>query len=197
MTRLTRGRSAFEAGDEAGGIFGVVSGCIELHIASAGGAPTLTHIGQPGLWLGDIAAIGKHRRLISAVAAADTELLRLPRACMIRIAAAEPNFWLHFAELLSANFARSFGVIGMLRRDDPVQRIAALLLNLSGDPDYLQLRVPGSQSDLAAMANLSRSTVSSALAELARRNLIRTGYGAIDIIDHNGLTTFLAMSGEV
>lgn len=44
------------------------------------------------------------------------------------------------------------------------------------------------------MTSLSRSTVSTALAELVRRKWLRTGYRSIEILDHDAIDTFLGPS---
>lgn len=196
LMRLKADEAVYGVGDETGGLYGVASGCVGLHLSGADGERTLTHLGQAGFWFGDAAAIGKHKRLITVVAMVGTELLRLPRAAMLRIAAADPDAWLHFAGLLSSNVARSFALISVLRRDDPVERIGALLLSLAGEPGHYQPRVPGSQADLGAMANLGRSTVNSALAELAARGLIRSGYGRTEIISRTALQDFVGLAAD-
>jgi uncharacterized membrane protein len=48
-----------------------------------------------------------------------------------------------------------------------------------------------SQTDLGAIARLSRSTVNRALAELTREGWVRLQYGAIEIVDVGGLAGFV------
>ena len=184
--RLKAGQAVYEVGDEAGGIFGVASGRLGLHVPALGEEPTLSFVGGPGFWAGDLAAVAGIARRISLVACCDTEVLRLSRASMIRLATTDPAAWLHFAELMAANFETSLATIGMLRRADPIARMASLLLNLAGRQQRAH-KLTMSQTDLAAMAAVSRTTTNNALAELEKRSLLRRGYGSIIILDHEGL----------
>ena len=164
----------------------MVSGRLGLHVPALGGEPTLSFVGGPGFWAGDLAAVAGVARRTSLIACRETEVLRLSRASMIRLAREDHDSWLHFAELMAANFALSLATIAMLRRADPIARMAALLLNLAGR----QQRIPilaSSQSDLAAMAALSRTTTNNALAALDKLGFVRRGYGTLTIIDHDGL----------
>lgn len=186
LIKLCTGQAVFEVGDEAGGIFGVASGRLGLHVPALGHEPTLSFIGGPGFWAGDLAAVAGIERRTSLIACCNTEVLRLSRASMIRLAREDHDAWLHFAELMAANFALSLATIGMLRRTSPVARIASLLLNLAGRLQRAPL-LSLSQADLAAMAAVSRTTLNSALAELENRDLVRRGYATITIVDHDGL----------
>lgn len=184
--KLRTGEAVYEAGDEAGGIFGVASGRLGLHVPALGNEPTLSFVGGPGFWAGDLAAVAGVARRISLIACCETEVLRLSRASIIRLTRADPEAWLHFAELMAMNFATSLATIGMLRRADPLARLASLLLNLAGrqqPKDTLIL----SQTELAAMAAVSRTTTNNALAELEKRGLLKRGYGSIGSLHHDGL----------
>lgn len=184
--KLQAGQAVYEVGDEAGGIFGVASGRLGLHVPALGHEPTLSFVGGPGFWAGDLAAVAGVTRRTSLIACCETEVLRLSRASIIRLTAADPEAWLHFAELMAANFATSIATIGMLRRADPIARFASLLLNLAGRQEPIDT-LTQSQTDLAAMAAVSRTTTNYALAELENRGLLRRGYASITIIDHERL----------
>jgi CRP-like cAMP-binding protein len=184
--KLRAGQAVFEVGDEAGGIFGVASGRLGLHVPALGHEPTLSFVGGPGFWAGDLAAVAGVTRRTSLIACCETEVLRLSRASMMRLTMADPEAWLHFAELMAANFATSLATIGMLRRADPLARFASLLLNLAGLQQPMHT-LTLSQAELAAMAAVSRTTTSNALGELEKRGLLRRGYSSITIIDFDGL----------
>lgn len=180
-------QSIYEVGDDTGGIYGIAQGSVELHLPSAGGQPTLTFLSGPGLWLGDVAAITGRSRQLSVLAKADTHVLRLSRAEMQRVTLEDPLAWLQFAELLAMNFTLAMRMIAVLRYDSPVQRLSALLLTLAATEPDGQLKAKVSQAELAAMANLSRTTVNAALAELEDTGLVRRAYAAVEIADVAGL----------
>ena len=192
--KLRAGQAVFEVGDEAGGIFGVASGRLGLHVPALGREPTLSFVGGPGFWAGDLAAVAGVARRTSLIACCETEVLRLSRASMIRLARDDHEAWLHFAELMAANFALSLATIGMLRRTDPMARMASLILNLAGRQQQ-SVVVSSSQTDLAAMAAVSRTTTNNALAGLEKLRLIERGYASITILDRDGLVAIEASDG--
>ena len=54
LLRLKRAELLYDVGDNASGLFGVVEGHMEVHTQRAGVDATLSFIGGPGFWLGDI-----------------------------------------------------------------------------------------------------------------------------------------------
>jgi CRP-like cAMP-binding protein len=95
------------------------------------------------------------------------------------------------AELLARNYALSIDVIDALKREDPIERLAAMVLHLtSRDPGATPV-VSVSQSDLGALARLSRSSVNAAISELQRRGWVRRAYASLEVIDKPGLSSFV------
>jgi CRP/FNR family transcriptional regulator, cyclic AMP receptor protein len=185
------GQSVYDAGDEPGGVFGVVEGHIELHLPAHDGGPTLTLVGGPGFWAGDIAAVTGQPRRIAIVAGSDCQLLRFSRAEILRMATNDPVVWRYLALLLARNLRKAINVIDAISRRDPVARVAATLLNLTEDPPQDLRAISASQSDLAALTRLSRSAVNSALKDLQAGGLIQRRYGAIDVNDATALREFV------
>lgn len=68
--------------------------------------------------------------------------------------------------------------------------MAAVLLNLVNQRDSPPQKVSGLQSDIAAIANLSRTSVNQALIELQNMGLVRCKYAAIEIVDVARLMSF-------
>ncbi len=177
----------YRAEDDAGGIFHVVQGAIEMHYPGHGGGPTLAYVGGPGLWLGDGAAVDGRARRITVVARSGCWLLRLPRADLQRLTTIDPMTWRYLAELLAQSEFIMLDLIDALRRADPTERVAAMLCNLSNHIAADEPLVQTSQADLAAVARLGRNAVNLALGKLEARGFIRRGYGALEVIDRAGL----------
>ncbi len=187
LLRLARGAPAYQVGDEAGGLYGLVSGRLDVHLATPDGAPSLTHVGWPGFWAGDIAAVSGQRRRMSIIAGTPSFVLRLSRAEMLRLVTEVAGDWLHFAELLTGNFITAVTLIDMLKRDDPVERIAALLLSLEGETHDGRRFVTLTQLELAALAHLGRNSISAALSRLEQLRLISRNYASVTLVDLPGL----------
>jgi CRP/FNR family transcriptional regulator, cyclic AMP receptor protein len=180
----------YDVGDDASGLFGVVEGMLELHLPWKRRDNTLAHLGGPGFWAGDAGAIAGNSRRIAIRSRPGARLFRLPRAEVLRITQEDPSSWRHFAMLLAGNSLTAIAIIDALKRDDPLERVAATLLNLVDSSHVDRPVLQASQSDVGALARLGRSSVNVALAELEQRGWLRRQYGALEIIDLAALRRF-------
>jgi CRP-like cAMP-binding protein len=191
MLRFKKSDLIYDAGDEASGLFGVVEGYLELHLPAPGVTATLSYIGGPGSWFGDIAAVTGQPRRITIAAGTDCQLLRLPRLEIVRMTANDPIFWRQFLLLLVSSNVKAMRLIGALKQGDPVKRVACLLLILNQE-DLRGTGIAASQSDLAELTLLGRTKVNSSLKALEGRGHIRRRYGSIEVSDAAGLRDFVA-----
>ena len=186
------GEVLYHVGDAAGGLYGVVQGQVGVHGAPHSGAQTLLHIVGPGFWTGEFTTVTGNRRAISLVARSAVLVLLLPRATLLRLAAAEPLIWRHVATLAVQNNIRAVSIITALRREAATPRLAATLVNLAAEVDALPAVLHLSQDELGALSRLSRGSVNAALARLERLGLLRRDYGAITLLDVEALAAFEA-----
>jgi CRP-like cAMP-binding protein len=121
----------YDAGDEASGLFGVVEGHLEVHLPTRGIESTLSYVGGPGSWYGDIAAVTGQRRKIAIIAGSDCQVLRLPRREIARMTNSDPIVWRYFLFLLARNYAKAMNVVAALKQADPVRRVAFMLFIFS------------------------------------------------------------------
>jgi CRP/FNR family transcriptional regulator, cyclic AMP receptor protein len=189
MVRFKKSDLIYDAGDEASGLFGVVEGYLELHLPAPGVAATLSYIGGPGSWFGDIAAVTGEPRRITIAAGTDCQLLRLPRLEIVRMTANDPALWRQFLLLLVSSNVKLMSLIWALKQDDPVKRVACLLLILS-EEDLSRTGIAASQWNIAEMSDLGRSKVNAALKALEGRGHIRRRYGSIQVANATGLRDF-------
>ncbi len=129
-------------------------------------------------------------RRIATVARPACTLLRLPRADMNLMIRDDPRVLQHFSALVSRNLNLAIDIINALKRDDAAERLAATLLNHVDDASAQRWTVRASQSDLAAIAGLARSSVNAALGELERRGLLARRYAALELMDVPALRRF-------
>jgi CRP/FNR family transcriptional regulator, cyclic AMP receptor protein len=195
LLRLKRAELLYDVGDNASGLFGVVEGHIEVHTPRAGVDATLSFIGGPGFWLGDIAAMTGRPRLLAMVARTDCQLMRLPRAEIVRLTESDPQVWHYFALLLMRNYGTVMSVVHALKQSDPARRVAAMLAVLIDGGGEGPIEAIASQTDIGALANLGRSKVNASLRALEELRLIRRGYGSIEVIDPKGLRAFVHETG--
>ena len=193
LLSIPAGAAIFRADDATTGVFAVVEGQCELHLALQGRDPTLTHICGPSFWLGNTAAtIGRRRRITAIAGPTGCQLLQLSGAELLRITQRDARTWRYFAELHARNYLSSLDVIDALKRTEPRERLAATLCNLLDGAPKGQKMVYTSQSDLASLAQLGRSSVNAALNHLEERGLLRRGYGSVEITNVAALRRFVS-----
>lgn len=195
LLRLKKGDLLYDVGDDATGLFGVAEGHVEVHAPRAGVDATLSFVGGPGFWLGDIAAFTGQPRRVGIVARTDCRLMRVPRAEIVRLAEIDPEVWRSFSLLLARNYAKAMGIIHALKQSDPARRVAAMLAVLIEDNAAGVTIAPASQWDIGELAHLGRSKVNTSLKALESRGLIQRRYRSIDVVDAAGLRIFVHEPG--
>lgn len=190
LLQFPAGAAIYGMGDMTGGMYGVVSGSMSLFLPAPDGQNDLGHIGRPGFWTGDFAAVTGRARRLSVAARSDCNVLRFPRAAMLAITEKSPAAWTHVMALFALNSLLMMDIIDALKRDDPVARIATTILNLIDSEALGPVSLDIRQSELASIAHLSRATVNVAVADLERRGWLRRGYGALEITDLHALSRF-------
>lgn len=108
------------------------------------------------------------KRILTVVAHSECQMLRLPRAELIRIVDEIPSAWSHVAEMLAQSFSRAIEMIEYLRCPDHTRRVAALLPSLNSGRAPEPIRI--SQIEMAEMTHIGRTTVQAALVNLVRRD---------------------------
>ena len=184
------------AGDESGGMYGVAAGTIRLLLSAVDHGPYCGHLLQPGQWAGDGPAIAGSARLVSLVSSGPSTVLFLSRVTIMKIEAMDPSYWRHFMASMNISLGLALGAIADLMLRDHRKRLVAVLLRIAGirggAPSEAPIDVEVSQSDLAMMANVTRTTAAATLRLLARDGLVSTGYGRITILAPGRLHARLA-----
>lgn len=192
LLSVPAGKALYQAGDEPGGLYGLLEGRVEVHLVPRGETPTMIQIAGPGFWTGEFSATTGGRRLIALIARNDCRVLRLSRAELHRLAETAPECWQMLARLAAWNNSAVLDVIGMLKREDACERVAMMLLILSREVPDAPVLLDVSQTELGHLARMSRGTVNTALRRLAGEGLIAQEYGAIRVPDLAALERFEA-----
>jgi CRP/FNR family transcriptional regulator, cyclic AMP receptor protein len=183
----------FHAGDEAGGICGVVSGGIGVYFPTTNGEFNLVHIGRCGMWFGYGPLVRGRRRSLSFSPTEPTWLLHVPLPALQEVARMSP---LHQRALLSVSeygMDAAAHTIETLIIRNPTCRIAATLLRVAPLPEEhagVETDIVLTQSQLAELACIGRHTVNRALQEMEEKGWLRSTYGKIRILDRYALAAF-------
>ncbi len=180
------GQSIYMIGDAPGGMYGLVRGGLGISIAPGERGPYFAHLARPGTWLGEAAAVTRQPRRISLTAIRDAELLHLPLQKIDEIVAKDPAAWRLFSLVTIHHLDMAIGACDDLMQRDHVKRCIATLLRLGGrrhpsPNDAAPVEIDASQEDIAALANVARTTAGSVLRKLETLGHIEQLYRRIRI----------------
>ena len=172
LQSFSSGETIYMVGAPPGGIYGMISGGVRLAAATGDLGPFITHYFRPGSWLGEGPIITDKPRIIGLTAAKQTELLHVPLPSLRELLRSEPVFWRWFALLAFEHERTAVSAVADLMICDHVKRLVAVLLRLADartkSPDGgAPIEVEASQSDIATMANVARTTANTTLSKLA------------------------------
>ena len=111
-------------------------------------------------------------------------------AQMDRIIEGEPSVSRELLRLLSGQLQEALDMLIAQRRLSAKKRLARSLLSARARFRGNTATVNLNQEDLAELVGTSRMTISTALADMEARGLIKRGYGRIEICDIAGLEDF-------
>ena len=102
---LPGGRILFSQGEEADGGYVVAAGQIDL-VATRGGQECIVQSCLEGALIGEMALITRNRRVASAVARTNAEVLRIPRSLFHRMLSAYPDTAASLADQIGQSVRR-------------------------------------------------------------------------------------------
>jgi CRP/FNR family transcriptional regulator, cyclic AMP receptor protein len=181
LRRLPAGHWAHGEGDEETGLLAVIEGALDLYCQAPGDREVrIGHVGAGGA-LGQTMSFGGGPRLVTAVCAEPSLVLRVSDAGLERIARSQPDVWRAVATLVYLQLRNALQMAADALALPPRQRLASRLLALSRNRRDRTLHL--SQQALAEMTGLSRKTVNGYLTQFKRDGLVGLDYGRISILD--------------
>lgn len=194
LTKHEAGDFVFHAGDEGGGVSGVVSGGVGVYLPTDSKDLRLAHILRRGVWFGYGPLIRGGRRTLSFSPIEPTWLLQLPLPALQEIAGTSP---LHQRAIMSASeygMDTAIAVIENLLIQNHARRIAATILRVAPAPDEEIASDPTemiiTQSQLGEMASVGRQVVNRELQRLEARGWVSASYNRIRVLNRDALASF-------
>jgi CRP/FNR family transcriptional regulator, cyclic AMP receptor protein len=182
------GETLYSAGDEPGGIFGIVRGSVAVAIPLITSEMHLIHLFQPGTWFGEASMLTGQPRRVSATARSDVTVANAPLGSLQTLLDRNPRWWRLIGCLsVELNDVMTASGDDLLIRDAE-RRCVAKILRLCGcrfeDPENdVTVTALVSHEELGSMANLARNTVGDILHRLSERGLVELGYRTIRVRD--------------
>lgn len=191
------GRPIYQTSDTHVNFCGIVEGAVEIYSRFGAGDNPLLHIVHEGTWIGYGTVVGRSAPRVSAVACVDTLLAGIPDRILRALLKARPEWWeiiasgiMEYGDTAISGYADSL-------LDDHHRRCASVLLRITGLNPPRRSRpertdVPVTQSELAAMAHVSRTTLVQVLCRFEGLGLVERGYRTLRVVDAAGLRAIAA-----
>jgi CRP-like cAMP-binding protein len=187
LLRLGAAERLCAAGEPAEHAYVLLEGELRLVIELQPGKHNLVSGARPLWWFGLVGLLPDNRRMLDVRARTDSVVMALSREAAERIGAADPAFWRLVAELVARDYRMALAALVNSMVPSTRRRVALKLLEvqahgtLSGSPapEILRLR----QDELAELLAMTRQTLNRTLRELERANLVKLGYGWIELVD--------------
>ena len=169
----------FRQGDSADAVFYIMDGKCKVTVVSEKGKEAVVALHEKGDFFGEGCLTGHRRRLATVTAIAESEIMRLDKATMVRALHDQPKFSeLFISHLLARNVRVEADLVDQLFNSSE-KRLARLLLLMAnfgkeGRPEPVIAKV--SQEILAEMIGTTRSRVS----------FFMNKFRKLGFIDYNG-----------
>lgn len=174
-------------GNHAEEFYYLKSGCVRVFLCSENGAEKTLSMMKPGRIFGEAAFFDGLPRVSSAKAVQRSEIIPVTQQSLLECIRREPQLAMDLLTYLSQTIRMLSAQVDTVTFQQADERIARLLLNLSAENGH----VHATHEDLAALAGVSRVTVSRILAGFSRRGWVKTEYRKIRVTDAPKLIVFL------
>jgi len=196
LEKFKVGTPIYSIGDEPGGIFGIVSGCLGISVVPRELGPYIAYFATPGAWFGQASAFTRGPRRVGLTATRDAALLHLPLRAIDEIVRHDPSTWRLFALPLFEHLDVAIGGSDDLMQRNHVKRFVAVLLRLGNcrlvsPRNHSPIDIDLSHDDLAYMANVARTTAGAILRKLQAEGHLAMSYGRISILAPDALRRML------
>nr|WP_223262890.1 Crp/Fnr family transcriptional regulator [Sphingobium sp. SCG-1] len=178
----------YAVGDQADGLYQVVSGRVRLMAYPAAGRQLLTLVVRPKDWFGELSVIDGGPRPHDAVCQGKVSLWHLPLREIVAFSRDHPEIYGHVALIACEHQRAALSFIGAVLAKSSRARLAGMILGMASfgeafDHPVLQI----TQEDLAGRVGVSRQHLGTLLSELKINGDIETSYGCIHVLNQQAL----------
>ena len=175
--RLKTGEMLFFSGDEARGLFVVVSGRIRAFQHNSEGREQVMHVDSAGATIGDVPVFDDGPYPASAIAEEDTVVLFVDKRDIRQFCMEHPAFALRALKLMAERVRKHARLVKVLSFHEVGQRLALFLLAEAQNAgtaanDQVTFRLSLSNHEIASRIGTVRDVVSRALTRLQADGLV-------------------------
>jgi CRP-like cAMP-binding protein len=185
ISKYRRNQIVFSQGDPADSVFYIQKGKVKKTVLSEQGKEAVFAVMGPDEFCGEGCLTGQPRRLATAAAMADCEIMRLDKETVVRVLHDEPAFSEMFvAHLLARTIRVEADLVDQLFNSSEKRLARALLLlanfGKEGKPETIIAKI--NQETLAEMIGTTRSRVSKFMNKFRQLGFIDyNGAGTIEV----------------
>ncbi len=194
-TRLVpRGGMVCHAGAQVEYWKGMVDGLVKMSVVSPSGrTSTLTGLAA-GAWFGEGPVLRSATWDFDGVAMRDTHIVLVPRDTFLWLLDESPAFNRFVIGQLNERLAQFLAVIEAERLETPETRVARCLAWLFNPVLYpnVGLRLELTQQEVGYLSGVTRQRVNRAFGIMEEAGLLEVAYGAVHVLDLEGLQRFRA-----
>jgi CRP/FNR family transcriptional regulator, dissimilatory nitrate respiration regulator len=186
---VPRGQMIFSQGDDATGLYVVISGRVKIFKLSLEGKEQILHLFGAGEPIGEVAVFAGEKFPAYAEALEESRLFFFPRPAFIDLIRKYPTVSLNMLAVLSLRLRKFTSLIEDLSLKEVPGRLAAYLLFLGeGKKGAADVDLDVSKNQLASLLGTIPETLSRILARMTRDGFIElSGQRRIRILDRKGL----------
>jgi CRP-like cAMP-binding protein len=190
----------FDAGDENGGVYGVVQGSVAVFVPGRGDALRLGHVARGGFWFGRWPVITARRRLLTFRAREPTVALHVSFSALNETAGQDRAWARSVESLLDFAIDLALAAVSDLLIPESDRRLAATMARAAGLDEDARLSARPSKpaglrltpSELGEVANVSRRIASRILARFETAGWISIDDDQLAIANPKALAAFAA-----
>ncbi|MGE8658520.1 MAG: Crp/Fnr family transcriptional regulator [Achromobacter sp.] len=186
-------------GELAQAWIGVLAGLVKVSVGNAEGkVASLTGVPAGG-WIGEGSLLKREVRKYDIVALRDSVVARLPAATFDWLLDTSIPFNRYLLHQLNERVAQFIGKAEYDRLLDPDARVARCLAELFNPLLYpgMGMRLTITQEEVGYLARVSRQRANQALRKLEEAGLLNVEYGAVRVLDLDGLKLYGSDRGAV
>lgn len=184
VVEAARGNYIFNRGDQARGLFLLLSGQLKLGVTSPQGSEKVISIVYPGESFGEAVLFMERQFPVYAQATQDSQLLLVSKQGIFSLLDSDPLVARKMLAGLSVRMHQLVQDIGMLSLQSSVQRFIGYLLQISAQaPNASSVTLPASKTMIASLLNLTPETLSRTMTKLQQLGLIEVNGKDITITD--------------
>ncbi len=183
-----KGHMFFLEGEEAHGLFVLLSGKVKIFRTGPDGREAVLHVFGPGEPFGEVAVFEGRNFPASAGCVAAGASLFLPRRDLIAAIAADPGLAMNLLAALSRRLRAFAAKVEALTLMETPQRLAAYLLHTSEERDGAnELRLDLGKGLLAGILGTARETLSRTLGRMVEQGILAVDGRTVRLLDRNAL----------